>query len=130
MYLNLNTQIKRALQGDAEQEFNLGLRYYLGDEVIQDFNSALALFTQSADHGFNKAQFHLALMYFEGHGIEKNYQLAYFWFSKAADSGNIWGHYYMALMQRNKMLTGVTQKRIPDLWVTRSIEAFKRFNLC
>lgn len=125
---DLNKQIKLALQGDAEQEYFLGLRYCLGDEVVKDCKSAMALFTQSADQGFTKAQFHLALMYYEGYGIEKNLQMAYYWFAKAAARGDFWAQYYMALMQRNTPLVGYSQKRLPDLWLTRSINTFKSFS--
>ena len=125
---DLNKHIKLALQGDAEQEYNLGLRYWLGDEVAKDYKSAMALFTQSADQGFTKAQFHLALLYYEGNGVERNVQMAYYWFSRAAASGDIWAQFYIALMQRNRLLDHYTQKRLPDLWLTRSINAFKSFS--
>jgi len=95
--LDLHKQIEQALQGSAEQQYYLGLRYYLGDDVIQDYKSALALFTQSAEQGFNNAQLHLALLYYEGHGVEKNFQLAFLWFTKASATGNIWAHFYVSL---------------------------------
>ena len=125
---DLNKNIRRALAGDAEQVYFLGLRYWLGDDVIQDNKSATALFTQSADQGFTKAQFHLALMYYEGKGVEQDLQMAYYWFTRAAASGDIWARFYIALMQRNRLLDGHSQKRLPDLWLTRSIHAFKSFS--
>ena len=125
---DLKKHIKRALAGDAEQVYFLGLRYWLGDEVVRDYKSAMALFTQAADQGFTKAQSHLALMYYEGKGIERNLQMAHYWFARAAASGDIWAQFYIALMQRNRLLDGYSQKRLPDLWLTRSIHAFKSFS--
>ena len=103
--MDLNKQIKLALQGNPEQEYLLGLRYYLGEEVVQDYKSSVDLFTLAANHGFTRAQFHLGLMFYEGYGVEKNLQSAYHWFLMAAEQGDIWGQYYCALMNRNRQLS-------------------------
>ena len=128
MYFDINKQIKKALHGDAEQIYLLGLRYYLGEEVVKDYRSAQALFTQSAELGFVKAQFHLGLMYYEGCGIDKNYQNACHWFRKSADAGHIWSQFYIALMHRNNMIDGRNRKYLPDLWVVRSNHIFNKFS--
>jgi len=128
MHIDLNTQFKRALQGDAEQLYALGMRYYLGDDVVQDYKSALALFTQSASRNFTQAQFHLALMYYEGHGVKRNFKQAGFWFGRAAQSGYIWAHYYLSLMKENNRLTENNRLiQLPDRRLTRSIRAFEAF---
>ena len=102
--LDLHKQILRALEGDPEQEYFLGLRYYLGEDVVQDYKSSVALFTLAANHGFTRAQFHLGLMYYEGYGVERNLPEAYQWFLKAAAKGDIWGQYYCSMMSRNPQL--------------------------
>jgi len=102
--MDLNRQIKLALQGDPAQEYALGLRYYLGEEVVQDYKSSVVLFTKAAEHGFTQAQFRLGLMYYEGHGADRDLKRAYYWFAKAARKGDIWGHYYIALMNRSPQL--------------------------
>ena len=102
--MNLYQQIKLATQGDAEQEYLLGLKYYLGEEVIQDYKSSVELFTKSAEHGFTRAQFHLGLMYYEAYGVEQDLNKAMHWFKKAARKGDIWGQFYVALINRNHHL--------------------------
>ena len=111
--LDLHNQIKLAMiQGDAEHQYLLGYRYYLGEEVVQDFKSAVILFTQAGEQEFVRAQFHLGLMYYEGHGVDQDFYKARYWFRKAADNGNIWGKFYIALMNRDPKIPSRDIKRI------------------
>ena len=125
MNYDVNKQFRMAIQGDPEQLYKLGMRYYTGDEVVKDCLSAQALFTQSAELGFKESQFHLAFMYYEGLGIGKDYKMANYWFEKCARAGNIWGQFYLALIQRNQLLNGKSRKLISNTQLTNSINMFK-----
>ena len=49
-----------AQQGDAEAQFNLGLMYYNGQDVHQDYAEAVKWYRQAADQGYVKAQYNLS----------------------------------------------------------------------
>lgn len=57
---------ERANQGNAESQFDLGLIYYNGDVVKQDYSQALLWIKKSVEQEFSKAQFLLGLIYGEG----------------------------------------------------------------
>ena len=61
------------LQDDAETLYNIGLRYYNGDSVPQDYAKAVDCFRQAAEQGDAVAQYKLGVCYDIGLGINKNY---------------------------------------------------------
>lgn len=64
--------MKRAKQGDAKGQLNLGVRYYFGDGVRQDYSEAVRWFQMAAEQGEPKAQFNLGVCYRDGTGVEKD----------------------------------------------------------
>lgn len=77
-----------AEQGDAEAQYQLGFRYYLGDSGAQDFNAAEKWYTLAAEQGHTEAQFKLGKMKAQGKGIDQNDELALKWLQLAADRGH------------------------------------------
>ncbi len=78
-----------AEQGDAAAQFNLGLMYYDGQGVPQDFREARRWFQRSADQGYEKAQLNLGAMYGSGKGLRRpDYVQAYVWLSLCAAAGD------------------------------------------
>ena len=77
-----------AEKGSAAAEFNLGLLYYDGHGVAQDFAEAAQWFERSADQGYTKAQYNLGEMYAVGKGVKRDYVQSYKWLSLCAASGN------------------------------------------
>lgn len=75
------------LQDDAETLYNIGLRYYNGDSVPQDYAKAVDCFRQAAEQGDAVAQYKLGVCYDIGLGINKNYKQAIQWYRKAAKQG-------------------------------------------
>ena len=61
-----------AEQGLAEAQFNLGLCYYNGDGVLQDYNQAAYWFTKAAEQGDASSQYSLGLCYNTGEGVPKS----------------------------------------------------------
>src|SRR6185503_3714290 len=50
---------KAAEQGDAWAQYNLGLMYYFGQSIPQDYQEALKWYRQVAERGFARAQYNL-----------------------------------------------------------------------
>ena len=72
-----------AEKGDARAQFNLGIMYYLGQGVPQDYAAAVKWYRLAADQGAPAAQNHLASMFEDGHGVAVNYVQAYKWWNLA-----------------------------------------------
>ena len=80
--------LKAAEQGNAEAKFKLGLMYYDGDGVPQDYAEAMKWYRKAAEQGDAVAQLFLGYLYFEGEGVPKDDVEAYVWFSIAAINTN------------------------------------------
>jgi hypothetical protein len=85
---SIPTLQKAAKQGDAGAQSSLGLMYYLGEGVPQDYTKAAYWFQKAAEQGHAQAQCNLGVMYRDGQGVPKD-EAAY-WFQKAADQGHAW----------------------------------------
>ncbi len=77
-----------AEQGDAADQFNLGLLYLNGQGVPQDLDQAVQWFTRSAEQDYDKAQLNLGAMYGAGNGVKRDYVQAYKWLNICASKGN------------------------------------------
>lgn len=73
---------------DTQSKFLLGICYYNGLGIDQDFKTAIYWFNMAADKGHSDAQAALANCYAYGKGVDLNYYLAAYWYRKAALSGN------------------------------------------
>ena len=80
--------LQLAEQGNADAQFNLGLMYYDGQGVRQDYAEALRWYRKAAEQGYAKAQYNLGLMYANGHGVHQDFHLSKEWFGKVCDSGD------------------------------------------
>ena len=77
-----------AEQGDANAQTNLGVIFYKGQGVPQNYMKAAVLFRLSAEQGSSLAQTYLSGMYAMGQGITKDKVYAYMWGNIAASNGN------------------------------------------
>ena len=77
-----------AEQGNADAQARLGLLYYRGRGVRQDYVEALRWSRQAAGQGDAVAQFTLGFMYAKGRGIPQDLAEAARWYRKAADQGH------------------------------------------
>ena len=74
---------EKALQGDAESLYKLGLMYYEGtDSVKKDFGRALAYFENAGLLNHMESMFRLSTMYAQGEGIDPDPDHAHYWFVK------------------------------------------------
>ena len=77
-----------AEQGDSRAQFFLGLMYYNGKGVPQDYKEAVKWFSLSAEQGDSEAQFNLGIMYDEGQGVPQDYKEAVKWWKLSAEQGD------------------------------------------
>ncbi len=61
-------------QGYASAQDNIGLMYYNGQGVTQDYGQAVALCLKAANQGFAHAQYDLGVLYHNGQGVPRNYR--------------------------------------------------------
>ena len=74
-------------QGDANAQYNLGVRYDRGQGVRQDYQEALHWYKLAAAQGHSAAQYNVCMMVDLGHGLPQDYQEAVRWCRLAADQG-------------------------------------------
>lgn len=79
---------KKVESGDARAQFNLGVLYYDGEGVPQNYSEAAKWYRKAAEQGFARAQFNLGLMYKNGEGVSQDYKEAVKWYRKAAEQGD------------------------------------------
>jgi TPR repeat protein len=79
---------KAAEQGDVEAQFNLGLFYFNGQGVPQDYAQAAVWYRKAAEQGNGRAQSALGQLYFYGQGVSQDYVQSATWFRKAAEQGD------------------------------------------
>jgi TPR repeat protein len=74
---------KAAEQADAAVQLNLGLMYYFGKGVQQNYAEAAKWNRKAAEQGHACAQFNLAVMYASGQGVLQSGAAAADWYYKA-----------------------------------------------
>lgn len=79
---------KLAEQGDADAQWNLGVRYHHGDGVPQDDAVAVKWFQRAAEQGYVLAQGALGADYWAGRGVHKDLSKSYFWSTLAMAQGD------------------------------------------
>ena len=75
-------------QGNAQAQYNLGVRYDNGEGVPQDYKAAARWYRLAADQGHAKAQTNLGVMYDNGEGVPQDYKKAHMWYNISAANGN------------------------------------------
>jgi TPR repeat protein len=73
-----------ALKGLAKAQYNLGVMYFRGQGVPQDYAKAVEWYRKAADQGHADSQYNLGLMYYKGQGVPQDYVQAHMWFNLAA----------------------------------------------
>ena len=87
------TQVNRVLNrtdaGDSVAQYEMALRYAVGQGVRQNYGVAMQWFAKAAANGSDNAQWKLGLGYFTGIGVPHDEREAVLWFKRAANHGNI-----------------------------------------
>ena len=77
-----------AEQGDAEAQFNLGVRYFHGRGVPEDIQEAIRWVRLAAEQGHAEARISLGALYDEGRGVPRDHEEAVRWYRLAAEQGH------------------------------------------
>lgn len=113
--------IKSAEQGDAEEQYFLGLSYQGGDVVPKDMTKAVKWYTKAAERGYANAQNKLGGCYERGLGVPKDLKKAVEWYSKAAAQKNGDGLFYLGNCYANGIGVQEDEKKAVELF-TKSAE--------
>ena len=79
---------KLAEHGDADAQWQLGVRYHNGEEVPRDDTRAMLWFLRAAEQGHVTAQATLGAYYWAGRGVPQDLSRAYFWSALALAQGD------------------------------------------
>ena len=82
-----------AEQEDADAQYRLGFKYYMGKGVEQDYAKAFEWYLKSASQGNAEAQNNLGELYDKGKGVEQDSAKAFEWYLKAAEQGDAKGQF-------------------------------------
>jgi|TARA_B110000908_G_scaffold11742_1_gene13710 TPR repeat protein len=87
-----------AEQGNSDAQKDLGVMYYTGQGVSQDYAEAVKWYRLAAEQGNADAQSNLAEMYYKGQGILLDYDEAAKWLQLVAKDGSAPAQHNLALM--------------------------------
>lgn len=107
---------KLAASGDPAAQFDMGVRYWTGDQVAQDYGQAVRWFSLASEQGNVAAQAMLSDCYWAGRGVPADPMRAYFWSFLAQDGGDEASKSRAALLATN-LTSGqiaVVQKEAKD----------------
>jgi hypothetical protein len=77
-----------AARGDAEAQWQMGVRYHNGEDVPHDDTQAVQWFLRAAEQGHVTAQSTLGAYYWAGRGVPQDLSKAYFWSAIALAQGD------------------------------------------
>ena len=89
--------VQRAKQGEENAQLELGLSYYNGSGVPQNFVKAAEWFDRAASQGDAAAKNNLGLMYLDGQGVTADPKKAIRCFREAADMNDTKAQFNLAL---------------------------------
>lgn len=89
-----------ARAGNTDAEHLLGLMYYMGRGVQQDYKKALTWHRKAAVKGKADAQYVVGAMYYTGNAVIQDHKQAVVWFRKAAEQGHPDAQQVLGLMYR------------------------------
>lgn len=102
--------------GDAEAQFNLGLRHAIARFPAQDYAKAEHWYLRAAAQNHPLAHFNLGMMYTLGQGGPCDWEKGQVWMRKAADLGDAGAQYQMGVSDHRASVSrgdvDISQSRI------------------
>ncbi|MFZ4875275.1 tetratricopeptide repeat protein [Janthinobacterium sp. Mn2066] len=92
-----------AKAGNPDAEHLLGLMYYMGRGLPQDYKQAMFWHRKAADQGKADAQYVVGAMYYTGNSVLQDHKQAVVWFRKAAEQNHAEAQQVLGLMYRYHM---------------------------
>jgi TPR repeat protein len=121
---------ERAEQGDATEQFRLGVMYATGEGAPEDDAEAVKWFRLAAKQGDVEAQFNLGVMYANGEGVPEDDAEAVKWFQLSAEQGHDEAQFSLGVIYRDQ---GVPEYAVEAIkWYRLSAEqgnAWAQFEL-
>ena len=105
---------KAAEQGNPLSQFNLGMMYYKGRAVRQDYKEAVKWWRLSAEKGFAEALNNLGMMYGNGDGVPQDYVEAHKWFDLAASHHPPGRKHRNSVRDRDFLVNKMTSSQIAE----------------
>lgn len=102
-----------ATQGAVDAQFNLGIMYFDGQDVPQDYREAVRWYLLAAEQDNSDAQNNLGLMYENGEGVPQNYVRAHMWQNLSA-SASVGEDREMAVRNRDRVANEMTPEDIAE----------------
>jgi uncharacterized protein len=100
------TGLTMAESGDAEAQFNLGLRYAVTGGAGRDYARAEQWYLKAAAQNHPLAHFNLGIMYGSGQLGPCDWAKSSLWMQKAADLGDAGAQYQMGVNQHRAAAAG------------------------
>lgn len=124
---DFNQWLKKAEQGDAEAQYNLGVCYHNGLGTEEDCDKSIYWYQKAAEQGTIEAMFNLGLHYHK----KVNYELAVYWYGLAVDGGNISAMTNLGYCLENGLGTKLDMKKAVQLYRKAAEQGFDcaQFNL-
>jgi hypothetical protein len=117
---SLNSLRKSAEAGDASAQNALGLLYYEGKGVSQNYRQAKEWFEKAAEQGHAGAQVNLGTLYLHGDGAPQSARTALLWFERSAAQRDALAFAKLGRMYERGQ--GVSQDIIQaQMWYTLSV---------
>jgi hypothetical protein len=115
---------KLANRGDADAQWQMGVRYHNGEDVPQDDAQAVQWFLRAAEQGNVAAQATLGAYYWAGRGVPQSLSSAYFWSAIALAQGDDNSKYRLeglsAQMTRDQVSAARQQA---EIWINQHASA-------
>ena len=106
----------RAEAGEAQAQYNLGLKYGAYEDGPQDAAEAVRWYRLAAAQGHPQAQFALGVMYANGEGVSNDGAEAVRWYRRAAEQGDASAQNNLGVMYTNA--EGVPQDNVEvHMWL-------------
>jgi len=111
-----------AEKGLAEDQFALGVAYFKGEGVPQDYAQAAQWYRKAAVQRHVKAQANFASLCYLGKGVQQDFTAALHWYREAAAQGNAHAMYNVAVMTSHGQGTAPDEKEAL-VWYRKAAEA-------
>jgi TPR repeat protein len=109
-----------AEQGDADAQFNLGVMYYKGEGVLQNYKESVKWYRKAAEQGNADAQFNLCNKYYKGEGVPQDYVQSHKWCNLVGANGDEEGTRKRDFLAQRMTTTQIAEaQRLAREWVEK-----------
>lgn len=90
-----------AESGDVQAQFELGRRYFKGEDIDKDWNEAVKWLEKAAINNHIEAQLYMGEQYLFGFAVKEDYKKAYKWMKLSAEGGNMDAQFQLGNMYQS-----------------------------